>query len=39
MIAYVKKTTKYYDFIEEKLDLIINYDIEYRMDGELEKGK
>jgi hypothetical protein len=27
---------KHYGFTEEELDFIINYDIKYRMDGELE---
>jgi hypothetical protein len=30
---------KHYGFTEEELDFIINYDIKYRMGGELEVGK
>ena len=32
-----KVLAKYYDFTEEELDFIINYDIKYRMGDELEK--
>jgi hypothetical protein len=31
-----KALAKHYGFTEEELDFIINYDIKYRMGGELE---
>ncbi len=30
---------KHYGFTEEELDFIINYDIKYRMAGELKAGE
>jgi cupin superfamily acireductone dioxygenase involved in methionine salvage len=32
-----KVLAKHYGFTEEELDFIINYDIKYRMGGELER--
>ncbi|MDR1030782.1 MAG: Eco57I restriction-modification methylase domain-containing protein [Treponema sp.] len=34
-----KILAKHYSFTEEELDFIINYDIKYRMGGELERGE
>jgi hypothetical protein len=34
-----KVLAKHYGFTEEELDFIINYDIKYRMGGELEEGE
>jgi hypothetical protein len=34
--AIDKVLAKHYGFTEEELDFIINYDIKYRMGGELE---
>ncbi|MDP2060943.1 MAG: hypothetical protein U1C58_08635 [Flavobacteriaceae bacterium] len=38
MINLISDTVlaEYYDFTEEELDFIINYDIKYRMGKELE---
>lgn len=34
-----KVLAEHYDFTEEKLDYIINYDIKYRMGKELDGGE